>query len=144
MGGRAVQVGTIDIDGLAKIMQANCTVKVADIKAGWRNSWRRWARSFKTRCAWNWTVRGLQNRTPHERCEYGGWLQREHEREGDCAWTSNRKRKSTQRKTVNSRFSMAQGWEAPKTTWWPRQQRRPRLLNRNDGSPWEEQNGLFG
>lgn len=31
--GRAVQVGTIDIDGLAKIMQANCTVKVADIKA---------------------------------------------------------------------------------------------------------------
>ena len=30
---RAVQVGTIDIEALAKIMQANCTIKAADIKA---------------------------------------------------------------------------------------------------------------
>ena len=30
---RSVQVATIDIEGLAKIMQANCTVKAADIKA---------------------------------------------------------------------------------------------------------------
>jgi predicted histone-like DNA-binding protein len=30
---RSVQVGTIDIEGLAKIMQANCTIKAADIKA---------------------------------------------------------------------------------------------------------------
>src|SRR5574344_1460928 len=31
--GRAIQVGTIDTDGLAKIMQANCTLKASDIKA---------------------------------------------------------------------------------------------------------------
>jgi len=29
---RAVHVGVIDADGLAKIMQANCTIKAADIK----------------------------------------------------------------------------------------------------------------
>ena len=30
---RAVHVGVIDTEGLAKIMQANCTIKAADIKA---------------------------------------------------------------------------------------------------------------
>ena len=30
---RAVHVGVIDADGLAKIMQANCTIKATDIKA---------------------------------------------------------------------------------------------------------------
>ncbi|WP_036876334.1 HU family DNA-binding protein [Xylanibacter oryzae] len=30
---RAIHVGVIDTDGLAKIMQANCTIKASDIKA---------------------------------------------------------------------------------------------------------------